>query len=66
VRDRAAERRVLGALGIHVDPLVVAGGVGEGVDVLLGDLVPVGDAQLLALRLLELVQSRDRSHGREL
>ena len=31
----------LGALGIDVDPLVVAGGIGEVVDPLLGDLEPV-------------------------
>ena len=66
VGDRAAERRLLRALGIDVDPLVVAGGVGERVDVVLGDLVPVGDAELLALGPLELVESRDRSHGPEL
>ena len=43
--DRAAERRLLRALGVDVDPLVVAGDVGERVDVLLGDLVPVGGAE---------------------
>ena len=29
VGDRGAEGAVLGALGVHVDPLVVVGGVGE-------------------------------------
>ena len=45
VGDRPAERPVLGPLGIDVDPLVVAGGVGERVDPLLGDLQPVGRAR---------------------
>ena len=39
VGDRAAERRLLlGALDVHVDPLVITGQVGELVDHLLGDL----------------------------
>src|SRR3954447_10478021 len=64
VGDRAPERRVLRALDVHVDPLVVAGDVGERVDVLLCDLVPVGGPERLALGLLELVESGDRPHGR--
>ena len=64
VGDRAAERRLLRALDVDVDPLVVAGDVGERVDVLLGDLVPVGGAERLALGGLELVESGDRPHGR--
>ena len=63
VGDRAAERRLARALRVDVDPLVVAGDVGERVDVVLGDLVPVGGAEVLALRLLELVESGDRAHG---
>ena len=46
MRDRAAERRLRRALGVDVDPLVVAGDVGERVDLGLRDLVPVGDAEL--------------------
>ena len=38
--DRRAEWAFLGALGIDVDPLVVAGRLGEGVDLLLRDLDP--------------------------
>ena len=63
VRDRAAERRVLRAVDVDVDPLVVAGHVGERVDVLLGHLVPVGGAEDLALGGLELFESGDRPHG---
>jgi hypothetical protein len=51
VGDRAAERRVLGPLGVDVDPLVVAGDLGERVDVVLGDLVPLrGPEDLACLR----------------
>ena len=45
--DRAAEGPGLGLLGIDVDPLMVAGGVGEQVHLLLGDLVPVALTQVL-------------------
>ena len=65
MRDRAAERRLLRALGVDVDELVVAGDVGEGVDVLLGDLVPVADAELLADVRLDLVDAGDGEHGPE-
>jgi hypothetical protein len=59
VGDRAAEGALrLRALDVHVDPLVVAGGVGELVDVLLGDLVPVAAAELAA------DESGDLGHGR--
>jgi hypothetical protein len=37
VGDDDAERAVLGSLRIDTDPLVVVGGVGEGVDAILGD-----------------------------
>ena len=40
VGDGAAERSALGRLGVDVDPLVVAGGVGEQVDLRLVDEVP--------------------------
>src|SRR4051794_8496995 len=59
VTDRAAEGALgLGALDVHVDPLVVAGGVGEGVDPLLGHLEPVAGAQLLALQRGQLGDGR--------
>ena len=52
VRDRAAEGALgLRALDVDVDPLVVAGRVGELVDVLLGDLVPVAGAELACRRV---------------
>ncbi len=46
MRDRGAER-ALSRLGrVDVDPLVVAGGVGELVDPLLGDLQPLRGAEI--------------------
>ena len=49
VRDRRLERR-LGrrARRVDVDPLVIAGRVGELIDALLRDLEPVADGDLLA------------------
>ena len=41
---------------VDVDPLVVIGGVGEGVDPLLCDLHPVGHSDLLANHRLESVE----------
>src|SRR5262249_19376651 len=61
--DRAAERRLLRALHVDVDPLVVAGDVRERVDVGLGDLMPVAGAEDFALGLLELLETGDRLHG---
>ena len=46
--DGRAERAVGGALGIDVDPLAVARGVGEQVDPFLADADPLADAELLA------------------
>src|SRR3954464_5603016 len=47
VRDRTAEGALrLRPLHVDVDPLVVTGGVGEEVDVVLGDLEPVAGTQL--------------------
>ena len=40
MRDRGSERPAGGPLGVDVDPLVIAGGVGEPVDALLRDLQP--------------------------
>ena len=48
----------LRALDVDVDALVVAGDVGEGVDVGLGHFVTVGGAEGLALGGLELIESR--------
>ena len=58
--DRPAERPGLGPLDVDVDPLVVAGGVGELVDPLLGDLHVVAVAEVLAdERSLQLVDAVD-------
>src|SRR5690606_30271428 len=62
VRDRPAERALLGALDVHVDPLVVAGGVGEQVHPVLGDLQPVAAAERPADLLGELVQAPEDPH----
>src|SRR3954453_23932998 len=49
VRDRGPERALrLGALHVDVNPLVVPGELGEGVDQLLGDLAPLAGAEGLA------------------
>ena len=55
--DRAAERPRLGLLDVDVDPLVVAGRVGEQVDLLLAQLLPVAVAEVLTSLGPELVQS---------
>src|SRR4051794_37969025 len=50
MRDRLAARHLaLAALDIDMDPLMVAGRVGEFVDLLLRHNVPVADPDLLAL-----------------
>ena len=46
--DRAAEGTGLRLLDVDVNPLVVARGIGEEVHALLGDLHPVGVAEVLA------------------
>src|SRR5688572_8078350 len=63
VRDRAAERRLLRALLVDVDELVVAGDLGERVDVLLRHELPLADADLLADLGLQLVDAVDRDLG---
>ena len=58
VGDGAAERTlVLCPLDVDVDPLVVAGEVGEGVDVVLGDLAPLARPDLLADQLLDALDA---------
>ena len=44
--DRRAERPGRGTLGVDVDPLVVAGRLGERVDLLLRHVDPRGRAEL--------------------
>src|SRR5204862_5385045 len=50
----------LGALHVHVDPLVVPGQAREVVDVLLRDLAPLPRADLLPYEVLRLL---DAVHG---
>jgi hypothetical protein len=59
VRDGPAEGAGPGRLDVDVDPLVVAGGVGELVDPLLGHLHPLGAAEVRAGARLELVETVD-------
>jgi hypothetical protein len=61
VGDGAAERALFGALGVDVDPLVVAGDLGEAVDALLIHGQPVGDAELLSEQALQLLGRGDDS-----
>ena len=63
--DGPAEGTGLGPLDVDVDPLVVAGGVGELVHLLLGDLDVVAVAEVLADLGLQPVDAfDDRRHGR--
>ena len=58
VGDRRAEGALgLGPLDVDVDPLVVAGELGEGVDVGLGDRAPLARADLLADQRLHPLDS---------
>ena len=60
VGDRAAERALgLRALDVHVDPLVVAGDLGEAVDHLLVDRAPVAGADRLPDQVLEFLDAVD-------
>ena len=45
MRDGAAERAVLGAFDIDMNPLVIAGDVGKAVDAILIDQQPLGRAE---------------------
>jgi hypothetical protein len=64
VRDRCAIRTFsAGSLNVDVDPLVVAGGVGERVDAFLIDGNPLGDAEFLADGFNSLIDGRNDSHG---
>ena len=65
--DRGAEGALgLGPLDVDVDPLVVAGELGEGVDVGLGDGAPLARADLLTDQRLHSLDSLylDRCHRR--
>ena len=59
-----AEGTALGPLGVHVDPLVVAGGLGEQVDLVLVDAVPLAVAEVLPDQIVEFVDAlHGGSHG---
>src|SRR6185312_4576980 len=62
MRDRRAEGRGLGALAIDMDPLVVAGRLGEAIDHLLGHLDPFALAEHLSDRGLELLHIGEVAH----
>ena len=50
------------ALGVDVDPLVVAGRVGERVDLGLSDLVPAAHPHVVPRVGLQIVDAVDRKH----
>ena len=59
MRDRGPERRLAAAsLGVDVNPLMVAGGVGELVDPLLRDLKPIPHRDLLPYQRLQFLNIR--------
>src|SRR5712671_266710 len=63
MRDRLAARRLaLGALDIDMNPLMVAGRVGEFVDLLLGDREPIADPDLLAFIGFQIGGAFDFQH----
>ena len=62
--DRPAERGVGRPLRVDVDPLAVLGRGGEGVDALLGDGEPVGQADLAAEHGLELARAQPVAEDR--
>ncbi len=64
MRDRAAERRLLGALGVDVDELVIERDVGEAVHALLVDEEPVRHAEPLTDHAVELLARDGSCHGR--
>src|SRR5437762_12819473 len=65
MRDRLAARHLaLGALDIDMNPLMIAGSVGEFVDLLLGHRVPVADPDLLALIGLQIGGAFNFQHRR--
>jgi hypothetical protein len=63
VRDRRAERTGGRAFRVDMDPLVVAGALGEEVDLVLGDLVPAGVAQMGAHCGLEVGDAVEDPHA---
>ena len=62
VGDRRPVRAGRGTLGIDVDPLVVAGGVGERVHAFLRDLEPIAVAEVLADSGFDLGDALEYAH----
>src|SRR6267378_3764903 len=63
MRDGLTTRRLAcGAFRVDMNPLLVAGRLGELVDAVLGDLDPVADADLGADSGLELIEIVEHSH----
>ena len=63
MRDRGAIGALgLGAFDVDVDPLMVAGDVGEVVDPLLADLQPVTDTEFASDQCLRVVDGGDDLH----
>ena len=63
MRDRPAERAGVGLLDIDVNPLVVAGGVGEHVHLLLSDVDVWAMTQVFADQALQFVGAVDDACG---
>src|SRR5262245_9646608 len=63
VRNRRAEGTVRGRLGIDVNPLVITGRLGEQVDLLLRDLVPLARAEVAPGPGFELGKRQRRRHS---
>jgi hypothetical protein len=62
VGNGATERSLLRAADVDVNPLMVAGRLGEGVDTGLIDGHPARDAKRLAGRLGDFVEGREHPH----
>ncbi len=66
--DRGAEGALgLGPINVDVDPLVIAGEIGEGIDVLLSDRAPLTRADLLPDQSLHALDTLylDARHRRQ-
>src|ERR1700730_679189 len=64
MRDRGTEWACRCALRVEVDPLMVAGRIGERVDLVLGDRVPAAGTQVLARGGDELISGGEGAHHR--
>jgi hypothetical protein len=63
VRNGRAKRPGLGTFDVHMDPLVVARGLGKQVDLLLGDGDPVADGHFLAHQGRQFCKCLKGFHG---